>query len=142
MLDLEVAPSQSVGDWAAEWLSLVARGTGRTPVLYSFQTYLHSVPTARLTGYPLWLAAWGDNDGTVPKTPPKTDRWSRWTWWQYTSQATVPGVAGRVDDSIFFGTVEQLAAYGEGPVPGGDLVGDLLRGLLSGVGGLLGAPKP
>ena len=142
VLDLEVAPSATVGDWAAEWLALVAKGTGRTPVLYSFQSYLYSVPTARLTQYPLWVAAWGSNDGKIPATPPRTDRWSRWTWWQYTSTATVPGVAGQVDDNIFSGTVEQLAAYGggpAGPATAPDPVGDLLRGLL---GGLLGAPKP
>lgn len=141
VLDLEVAPSQTVGDWAAEWLALVAKGTGRTPVLYSFQSYLYSVPTARLTAYPLWIAAWGNDDGTVPSSPPRTDRWSRWTWWQYTSKATVPGVAGTVDDNIFAGTVEQLAAYGGGPAAPAtapDPVGDLLRGLLT----LLGAPKP
>ena len=145
VLDLEVAPSQSVGDWAAEWLALVAKGTGRTPVLYSYQSYLYSVPTARLTGYPLWVAAWGNNDGSIPSTPPKSDRWTRWTWWQYTSNAVVPGVAGRVDDSIFYGTVEELAAYGGGPAwpaTAPDPVGDLLRGLLGGLGELVGAPKP
>lgn len=141
VLDLEVAPSATVGDWAAEWLALVAKGTGRTPVLYSYQSYLYSVPTARLTPYPLWVAAWGNDDGTVPSTPPKTDRWSRWTWWQYTSKATVPGVAGRVDDNLFAGSAADLAALAGGPVaPPADPVGDLLRGLLSGLGTLLGAP--
>lgn len=142
VLDLEVAPSPTVGDWAAEWLALVAKGTGRTPVLYSYQSFLYSIPTARLTGYPLWVAAWGADDGAVPSTPPKTDRWSRWTWWQYTSKAVVPGVAGRVDDNLFAGSVADLAALAGGPLPTTpDPVGDLIRGLLSGVGGLLGVPK-
>jgi lysozyme len=142
VLDLEVAPSATVGDWAAEWLALVAKGTGRTPVLYSYQSYLYSVPTARLTQYPLWVASWGNDDGTLPASPPKTDRWSRWTWWQYTSKATVPGVAGKVDDNVFAGTAAELAAFGGGPVPAPapDPLGDLVRGLLTGVGSLLGAP--
>ncbi len=140
VLDLEVAPGPGVGDWAAEWLALVAKGTGRTPVLYSYQSYLYSVPTARLTQYPLWIAAWGNNDGTLPTSPPKTDRWSTWTWWQYTSNAVVPGVIGRVDDSVFPGTAADLAALAGTPTaPQPDPLGDLLRGLL---GGLLGAPKP
>lgn len=144
VLDLEVAPGPGVGDWAAEWLALVAQGTGRTPILYSYESYLYSVPTSRLTQYPLWVAAWGANDGTVPTTPPGNDRWSRWTWWQYTSKATVPGVAGHVDDSIFMGTVEELAAHGgrSGPTAAPDPIGDLVRGLLTGVGELFGAPKP
>ncbi|MGI8810133.1 MAG: glycoside hydrolase family 25 protein [Acidimicrobiales bacterium] len=142
VLDLEVAPGPGIGDWAAEWLGLVAAATGRTPVLYSYQSYLYSVPTSRLTQYPLWVAAWGANDGTVPATLPKTDRWSRWTWWQYTSNAVVPGVTGRVDDSIFAGTPAELAALGGTAAPAADPLGDLLRGLLTNVGGLLGAPKP
>ena len=142
VLDLEVAPGPGVGDWAAEWLALVAKGTGRTPVLYSYQSYLYSIPTARLTQYPLWIAAWGNNDGTLPTSPPKTDRWKAWTWWQYTSNAVVPGVTGRVDDSVFAGSAADLAAFAGTPLPTApaDPVGDLLRGLL---GGLLGgAPKP
>ena len=139
VLDLEVAPGPGLGDWAAEWLGLVAAATGRTPVLYSYQSFLYSIPTSRLTQYPLWVAAWGTNDGAVPPSPPKTDRWNRWTWWQYTSNATVPGVSGRVDDSLFAGSVQELAGYGGGPVPpSADPLGDLLRGLL---GGLLGGPK-
>jgi len=137
VLDLEVAPGPGVGDWAAEWLGRVAQATGRTPVLYSYQSYLYSIPTSRLTQYPLWIAAWGNNDGTVPASSPPSDRWSRWTWWQYTSNAVVPGVSGRVDDSLFLGTVDELAAYGGASAP--DLLGDLLRGLL---GGVLPAASP
>ncbi|MFN2505128.1 MAG: glycoside hydrolase family 25 protein [Acidimicrobiales bacterium] len=141
VLDLEVAPSSDVGDWAAEWLALVAEGTGRTPILYSYQSYLYSVPTSRLTQYPLWIAAWGRNDGSVPASLPRTDRWSEWTWWQYTSNASVPGVSGRVDDSVFAGSAAELAAYGGFAEPPPDPLGDLLRGVLEGLSELLGKPK-
>jgi len=140
VLDLEVAPGPGVGDWAAEWLGLVGRATGRTPIIYSYRAYLNSIPTARLTSYPLWIASYGANDGTVPATLPGTDRWSRWTWWQHTSNALVPGVTGRVDDSLFIGTTAELAAFG-GAAPQADLLGDLLRGLTDTLGGLLGSPK-
>lgn len=136
VLDLEVAPGPGVGDWAAEWLGRVAQATGRTPVLYSYQSYLYSIPTARLSQYPLWIADWGRNDGTISESPPATDRWARWTWWQYTSNATVPGVSGRVDDSVFAGSVAELAAYG---ATAADPLGDLVRGLL---GGLLPPQSP
>ena len=142
VLDLEVAPGPGVGDWAAEWLGLVAKATGRTPILYSYQAYLYSVPTSRLTQYPLWLAFYGANNGAIPATLPKTDRWSRWTWWQYTSNAVVPGVTGPVDDSVFAGSAAELAAYGGTTAPSADPLGDLLRGLTDGLSGLLGAPKP
>jgi len=141
VLDLEVAPSPAVSDWAAEWLALVARGTGRTPILYSYQSYLYSIPTAGLTQYPLWIAAWGNNDGTVPAASPRSDRWSRWTWWQYTSNSRVPGVTGYVDENVFAGTSDELAAYGGTTPPPPDLLGDLVRGLSDGLAGLLGTPR-
>ncbi len=141
VLDLEVAPGPGVGDWAAEWLALVARATGRMPILYSYQNYLNSISTSRLTQYPLWIAAYGANNGAVPASLPRTDRWSRWTWWQYTSNALVPGVTGRVDDSLFIGTAAELAAFG-GAAPQADLLGDLVRGLTNTLGGLLGSPRP
>jgi len=134
VLDLEVAASPTVGDWAAEWLRIVGQATGRPPILYSYQSYLYSIPTSRLTQYPLWIAAWGADDGTVPATPPRTDRWSQWTWWQYTSQARVPGVTGTVDASLFAGTADQLATYGgRAAAPPPDPLGDLVNGLLSGL---------
>jgi lysozyme len=142
VLDLEVAPSSTVGDWAAEWLAIVANATGRPPVLYSYQAYLYSVPTSRLTQYPLWVASWGANDGGLPPIRPRTDRWSKWTFWQYTSNALVPGVAGRVDDNIFVGTEAELAALGGTSVPAAppNPVSEILRGVTDLLGGLL-APK-
>jgi lysozyme len=142
VLDLEVAPGPGVGDWAAEWLALVGQATGRTPIIYSYQSYLASIPTSRLTAYPLWIAAYGTNSGAIPTTPPRTDRWSRWAFWQYTSNALVPGVTGVVDDSIFVGTPAELAVFGGGALPTADPLGDLLRGVTDLLGGLLGAPKP
>lgn len=140
VLDLEVAAGPTVGDWAAEWLAIVAQATGKTPLIYSYQEYLYSIPTSRLTQYPLWVAAWGANNGHLPATQPRTDRWSRWTFWQYTSKAVVPGVAGRVDDNIFVGTVAELAALGTVARPPSNPLGDLLKGLTEGLGDLL-APK-
>lgn len=142
VLDLEVAPGPGTGDWAAEWLALVHQATGRLPIIYSYQSYLYDIPTSRLTGYPLWVAAWGADDGTAPTTQPRTDRWSRWTFWQYTSRGTVPGVSTPVDANLFAGTLAELAAYG-GTTPGAqaDPLGFLVRGVLEGLGSLL-APKP
>ena len=142
VLDLEVTPGlPGIGDWAAEWLGRVHQGTGRVPLMYSYQSYLYEIPTSRLTQYPLWVAAWGDDNGLVPTTQPKTDRWSRWTFWQYTSKARVPGVSTQVDDNVFNGTPAELAALG-GTVapPPSDPLGELVKNVLDGLGGLL-APK-
>jgi lysozyme len=142
VLDLEVTPGlPGIGDWAAEWLGRVHQATGRLPMIYSYQSYLYEIPTSRLTPYPLWVAAWGDDNGLVPTTQPKTDRWNRWTFWQYTSKARVPGVSSQVDDNIFSGTPAELAALGGvAPPPPPDPLTELLKNLLDGLGGLL-APK-
>jgi len=51
------------------------------------------------TGAFLWVASYGTNNGS-PGTPPKPTHWAAWSLWQYTSTATCPGVAGRVDTSM------------------------------------------
>ena len=144
VLDLEVGSGlPGLGDWAAEWLGRVHQATGRLPLIYSYESYLAANPTSRLTQYPLWIASWGADNGIVPSEPPRTDRWSKWAFWQYTSKAKVPGVSTPVDDNLFVGTTAELGSYGGVHVPPGtnDPIGELLRNVLNGLGGLL-APKP
>jgi lysozyme len=43
----------------------------------------------------LWIAHW--TSGSAPTVP--ADNWggNGWTFWQYTSSGTVPGISGNVD---------------------------------------------
>lgn len=63
----------------------------------------------------LWVAAWGDND-TIPEDNevPGSDEWPFWAIWQYTSNNSIPGIAGRVDFNIFNGDVTAFNKYGAG----------------------------
>ena len=134
VLDLEVEGGPHAGPWAAEWMSIVEQRTGHTPILYSGAYYLAKTPTAALTNYPLWIAAWGRNNGEIPSIAPRTDRWEAWTFWQYTSRGRVPGVRGFCDKSLFAGTPEDLAALGRvksGPPVPADPLGDALRQALN-----------
>lgn len=142
VLDIEVAPElPGIGDWAAEWLARVHQATGRVPLIYSYQSYLSEIPTSRLTPYPLWVAAWGDDNGLVPAAQPKTDRWPRWTFWQYTSKGRVPGISTEADANLFSGTPAELAALGgTAAPPAADPLAQLVQDVLSGLGALL-APK-
>ena len=45
--------------------------------------------------YPLWIARYGTNDGTIQIEPTK-----EWTIWQYTSKGKVEGIEGNVDLNI------------------------------------------
>lgn len=47
-------------------------------------------------GYPvLWVAHW--TSAGAPSTPAGDWAARGWTFWQYTSNGTVPGISGRVD---------------------------------------------
>lgn len=138
VLDLEVEGGPGAGPWAAQWMSIVEAATGHTPILYSYAPYLNDTSTRDLTRFPLWIAAWGRNDGNVPGRQPNTDLWAHWTFWQYTSTASVPGVDGATDKSMFAGTGSDLAALGELRAPGQpiptDPLGDALRQALDDLG--------
>ncbi len=139
VLDLEVEGGPGAGPWAAEWMNIVEQATGHTPILYSYAPYLNATSTRDLTRFPLWVAAWGHNDGNVPARQPNTDLWDHWTFWQYTSTASVPGVSGATDKSMFAGSVTDLAALGQLRSPGqpvpADPLGDALRKALDDLGG-------
>ncbi len=118
VLDIEVGNIglDETGAWALAWLEAVEAATGRTPWVYSYAPFLAEMATASLTRFPLWIAGYGLNNGEVPSEAfrPGTDRWDRAVLWQYTSEATVPGVTGRCDDNVFEGTETELAALAAG----------------------------
>ncbi len=138
VLDLEVEGGPGAGPWAAEWMTIVEAATGHTPILYSYAPYLNDTSTKDLTRFPLWIAAWGRNDGSVPGRQPNTDRWDSWTFWQYTSRASVPGIEGDIDKSMFAGSAADLAALGGVRAPAqvvpGESLGDALGRILQAIG--------
>ena len=109
--------------WAKTFLSTVKEKTGRTPILYSYPSFLEGamVRDDELRQYPLWLAQYGI-DPKDPLAQPGikaggcyVHSWttancsSTWTVWQYTSCGIAPkyGVPGsRLDLNIFRGEVE------------------------------------
>jgi lysozyme len=102
-LDLEQTGGLSPADlgyWTQTFLTTVKSLTGRTPILYSYPYFLRNSlgNTTAFAGYPLWLADW-----TGRSTPnyPLPGGWGSFTFWQYTSGATVPGISGNVDMSNF-----------------------------------------
>lgn len=96
----------SAGD-VATWLDL-CKG-----VLYCGPTFAVLLAQVRpaLTAYPLWVAEY-----TV--AAPKTASWPKWTFWQHTAEARVPGITTVVDLDWFNGTLEELQALGQAPSPG------------------------
>ena len=116
VLDLEVSGGLGVTAlvaWTKAYLAEVQRLTGRKPMVYTspgFWTSAMGNSTA-FTGYPLWVATWG------PK-PILPGGWKNYAFWQYTDKATLAGMAGPVDMSVYNGTVAQLRALAnDAPAP-------------------------
>lgn len=99
ILDVEVESPGNFHDWAYRWLQLVQAESGIRPWLYSYASWLtdHGLAMPDLAAYPLWLAAYQENE------PPDVQPWPRITCWQHTDRAAVPGEPGLVDDSYWYG---------------------------------------
>lgn len=117
--------------WAKTFMASLKAKTGRTPIFYSYPTFLESAMSRdkELSQYPLWLAQYA-LDPHIPTAQPGTKSvgcyvhsWttsackSQWIVWQYTSCGIAPkyGVPGtRLDLNIFRGSQEAFIALATG----------------------------
>jgi GH25 family lysozyme M1 (1,4-beta-N-acetylmuramidase) len=115
------ATRSAVTLWATTFLASVKEKTGKTPILYSYASFLEGsmTRTPELAQYPLWLAQYAiDPANPINQPGLKTGgcyvhSWtgancdSQWTVWQYSSCGIAPkyGVPGnRLDLNVFRGT--------------------------------------
>ena len=102
MLDIEYDPYNSIDHanmcyglsaarmtaWLSAFVSTARALTGQYPVIYTTANWWDTCTGSAAFGAdPMWIAAYGF---TRPPMPPG---WKTWTFWQYTSSGTVPGVA-------------------------------------------------
>lgn len=96
-LDLERGtPTRAKGVWARELWTLARRETGIAPATYGNGYYLEALRLPAPIG-PLWLAAYGRNDGReypVGKIPAP---WKQFAGHQFTSRARIVGIDGDCD---------------------------------------------
>ncbi len=125
------ASRSAVTIWAKTFMSAIKAKTGRSPIFYSYPTFLESamLRDKDLAQYPLWLAQYAINPA-VPTAQPGLKNigcyvhsWttascsSQWVVWQYTSCGIAPkyGVPGsRVDLNVFRGSQEAFLALASG----------------------------
>jgi GH25 family lysozyme M1 (1,4-beta-N-acetylmuramidase) len=107
VLDLETTCGLGAPELAAfahAWVDEVTRLTGRTPIIYSgyyfWKDNMRNDPS--FAHLPFWIATYGPR----PMVPPV---WSGYAFWQYTSSASVPGIAGNVDMNWFMTGSDGLA---------------------------------
>jgi lysozyme len=99
---------------AAEIAARIHSVTNRLPLVYIGEYGPDGrdtgLPNSILSLCPLWLAQYR----TTPTLPPG---WSKWSLWQYTSNALVPGVITPCDRSQFNGSASFLQSWWENPLP-------------------------
>lgn len=85
---------------------------GYTPMLYANKTMLTDDLNASViaNSYPIWLAQY--NSYSTYK--------GAYSYWQYTSSGTVPGIQGRVDMNFYYSTDGSFSSKINIPVPTGD----------------------
>jgi GH25 family lysozyme M1 (1,4-beta-N-acetylmuramidase)/uncharacterized protein YgiM (DUF1202 family) len=101
-LDLERTGSlgpTALTNWVKAWLGRVDDRLGVKPMIYVSPSFWRSnMNDSRWfadNGYGvLWVAHWGTTSPSVPGS-----NWGgrSWTFWQYSSDGSVPGISGRVD---------------------------------------------
>ena len=121
VLDLE-RPGNSPTEtarWANRWLSRVEKKIGQPPILYTFSAFAENLVghERRLTRYPLWLANYGKNNGTVHPVSP-VGAWTAIVVHQYTSKGRIEGYDGPLDLNRMMkgNTIDQLV-LGADPTP-------------------------
>jgi GH25 family lysozyme M1 (1,4-beta-N-acetylmuramidase) len=109
-LDLEVRGSQTDAEliaWTKAWLGEFYARTGIKAMIYTspsfWRTYLGDSRWFADNGYKtLWVAHW--TTASSPSVPASNWGGRGWTFWQYTSDGTVPGISGRVDLNRYNGS--------------------------------------
>jgi GH25 family lysozyme M1 (1,4-beta-N-acetylmuramidase) len=110
VLDLERNGSLSqaaLTGWVQSFLGRVYERVGVRAVIYVspnfWRTYMGDTTWFGANGYDiLWVAHW--TTGVTPSVPGANWAGDGWTFWQYTSDGTVPGISGRVDLNRYRGT--------------------------------------
>src|SRR5438132_8325778 len=133
-------PAATIVARVSIWMDVVQRGTGKAPIVYTgYYAWNGAVGSGAFGSHPLWISSFG-----VP-SPALPVGWNRWTFWQYSSSGSVPGIGGRADVDLFNGSQQDLDRLAGVRAPGRDVAlrSDGSGYVLDGWGGVLpfgGAP--
>jgi GH25 family lysozyme M1 (1,4-beta-N-acetylmuramidase) len=131
VLDLEETGGLGQADlanWTRTWLGEVQRLTGKAPIVYTgYYFWRDSVgnPADIGASYRLWLPSYPADPASTTFKPLVPGGWGTWTFWQYTSTGSVPGISGNVDMNRFCCDGPSLVALGGGGGSAGSPFGSL-----------------
>ncbi|MBV9382158.1 MAG: hypothetical protein JOY82_01075 [Streptosporangiaceae bacterium] len=111
---------RSMVGWIASFSNEIRRLTGELPIIYTTADWWNTCTGGNrwFGANPLWVAAYAAG------SPPLPAGWRTWTFWQYTSSGTVPGIPspGNTDLSYFNGAQVTLIDPGDQHVRAGSRV--------------------
>lgn len=102
-LDLEVTGGLTAGAlqiWVNQFATALAKATGTKPLDYSYPAFISKTRVRFGLSRGTWIADYG-----VSKPP------DGWTFWQYSSKGTVPGVSGPCDLDEFNGNLAAMKEW-------------------------------
>jgi len=141
VLDHEMQSASAGGaPWAKWFMEEVTRISGFKPMLYGSRGVICNSDYTIVNDYPLWVAAYGQNNPTgydQSRDPGDISPWSVVTMFQYTSKGYLTGYDDELDLNVFYGdsnTWMKLAAKVGGSIPKKD-VSQLAREVLAGLWG-------
>jgi GH25 family lysozyme M1 (1,4-beta-N-acetylmuramidase) len=110
VLDLERSNglgTAALTTWVRGYLDRIYQRTGVRAIIYCspnfWRTYMGDTNWFSLNGYEvLWIAHW--TTAPAPSLPAGGWGGDGWTFWQYSSSGSVPGISGRVDLNRYNGT--------------------------------------
>lgn len=90
----------------SQWLKIVAKHTGRKPIIYSGAAFYHANLAGYFDEYPWWIAHY------YQRRPDSGTR--AWRFWQHSDRAQVDGINGPVDFNVFHGSLQELRMLADG----------------------------
>jgi GH25 family lysozyme M1 (1,4-beta-N-acetylmuramidase) len=94
--------------WITAFVAEVRRLTGQLPIIYTTAQWWNRCTrgSQEFSSDPLWIA--GNN--AADSAPVMPAAWRSWAFWQYTYQASVPGISVRTDASFLSSRALELPA--------------------------------
>lgn len=89
-----------------DWIDIIAKETGRTPIVYSYKNFFAEYLNSHAWTNPLWISAFQSAEPGLPKG------YGKYTFWQYSQYGLQDGSAqhGDLDLDWFNGSIEELGA--------------------------------
>lgn len=100
-----------MSSWIQAFVAQIRARIGQPPLIYTTAGWWNQCTGANSSygSLPLTIANWSSGPGPLPAG------WSKYTFWQYSSTGSVPGISGNVDLDAFNGSLTDLQLLAGSP---------------------------